>query len=58
VNKLDKWRRLLNSTQPPRPAVFVSTSGKSKAEIVRNVVRELRRAGLLKETPRSRQIKC
>lgn len=31
-----------------RPAVFVSTAGKAQAEIVRDVVRAMRRTGLLK----------
>lgn len=39
------------------PAVFVSTANKSQAQIVREAVKQMRRAGMLKETPRSRQIK-
>ena len=34
-----------------RPAVFVSTGGKSVDEIVRDVADAMRKAGLLKETP-------
>ena len=40
-----------------RHAVFVSTTGKSKEQIVRELVLQARKAGLLKETPRSRKIK-
>ena len=47
---LDKMAKAwLRWARQPRSAVFVSTSGKSKAEIVRDVALQLRRAGMLKE---------
>ena len=47
------------STKPrsKTPLVVVSTEGKSKEQIVAEAVRLLRKAKLLKETPRSRKIK-
>lgn len=45
----EAWRRWARQR---RPAVFVSTGGKTKAEIVRDVTDAMRKAGLLKETPR------
>jgi hypothetical protein len=46
----ERWRRFRD--QPRLTAAFVLTGGKTKAEIVRDVARAMRRAGLLKETPR------
>lgn len=56
----ERWRRFRNQPRPadraappgkPRRGVFISTTGKSKAEIVDDVARQLKLAGLLKETP-------
>jgi len=41
-------------TRQPRSVVFVSTGGKTKAQIVRDVARELKRAGMLKERQRKK----
>jgi hypothetical protein len=41
-----RWRAW---ARQPRPAVFVSTGGKTKAEIVRDVAAAMRQAGMLKE---------
>jgi hypothetical protein len=43
-----KWARLLNSKRPGPAAAFVSTSAKSKEQIVADMARALRWAGLLK----------
>jgi hypothetical protein len=43
----EAWRRFRDQPRP-RPAVFVATGGKSQAEIVRDVSRAMRRAGMLK----------
>lgn len=42
----ERWRRFRDQ---PRPAVFVATGGKTKAEIVRDVAAVMRKAGMLKE---------
>jgi hypothetical protein len=43
----ERWRRFRD--QPRPAAAFVSTGGKTKAEIVRDVADAMRKAGLLKE---------
>lgn len=55
--RYEAMRRFRDQPRPaPRPgrpkrAVFVSTGGKSKAEIVTDTARQLKLAGMLKETP-------
>ena len=43
----EAWRRFRDQPRP-RPAVLVATGGKSQAEIVRDVARQMREDGLLK----------
>jgi hypothetical protein len=45
----ERWLRFWRQLRQRRSAVLVSTGGKSKDEIVRDVALQLRRAGMLKE---------